>query len=395
MNKILFLVPLVILAINSFAQQMSDAETKALQLANDGKFAEAAISFETIQKNDPKNLNAINILVQLYDKLGNTQKKYEFASKGQALEPDDENWNYTKGEVALKLNHVDEALNLAETFINKYPDSAYMYIIKGLALDAQGKVQLAIGAYSKTIKLHPQNAYALLNRAKDFASISRYQNAVDDFTTLINLGQEIDEIYNRRGLAFIQLGKHDEALQDYTKAININPANQYATANRGWIYFNRQDYSNALINFEKSASIDVTYGDAWFGLASVYNKQKNYPLAIQNAEKAIALNNNMPPYYAIYSSALLASDKNTEGLAAANKILQLDSQNADGYIYKATALSNLEKYDDAIIAITSGIAKYPDNYLMYGVRSFIYKQQGKTSLADADNEKAKALSTKN
>ena len=333
--------------------------------------------------------------MQLYEKLGNLQKQYEFANKGQALNPADESWNYAKGELAVKLGKNDEAIAIADAFINKYPDSAQLYVVKGLALDAQGKVQQAIGAYSKTIALHPGNAYAYLCRAKDFANISRYQNAVKDLTTIINFGQEVDEVYNRRGQAYYNLHQMDEAQQDFTKAISLNSANAIAYANRGWIYFSKADNANALTDFQKSASINAAYVDALFGQASVYNKEKNYPQAISFIEKAIAADNRMPPYYALYSSALLSAGKDNEGLAAADKVLQLDGKNPDGFILKATAFSNLKKFGEAENTITAGIMTYPDNYLMYGVRSFIYKQQGKTALADADTEKAKMLSSKN
>lgn len=383
------------LSLCASAQQMTEKESKALQLANDGHYEAAAAGFEAIVATDPKNSNARNMLVQLYDKMGNPQKQYEAAAKGQALFPDDESWNYTCGEAAIKMGKTAEALALADAFTAKYPDSAYLYIIKGLALDAQGKVQLAIAAYSKTIRLHPGNAYAYLCRGKDFATISRYQNAISDFTAIIGFGQEVDEVYNRRGLAYYSLQQYPEAEQDFTKAITLNPANAYAFANRGWIYLAKEDYTAATADFTRSSTIDATYSDAWYGLARTSDKQKNSAAAISYIQKAISLNNKMPVYYAQYSSLLLAADRNAEGLAAANTLLGLEEKNGDGFILKATALSNLKNYDEAVSAITAGINYYPDNYLMYSLRSFIYKQQGKVALAAADTEKAKLLSTKN
>ncbi|MEO6230583.1 MAG: tetratricopeptide repeat protein, partial [Ferruginibacter sp.] len=385
----------LILTSSANSQQMTDAETNALQLANDGKIAEAIQGFEKVLASNPKNVNAINIIVQLYEKLGNKEKQYEFASIGLLLNPADENWNYTKADLALQLGRPEEALNLAEKFTTTYPDSAFMYIIKGQALDAQGKIQLAVGAYSKTIRLHPDNAYALLLRGKDFAAISRYQNAIDDFTKLINLGQELDEIYNRRGMAYFSLQQPDKALPDFTKAISINPSNQYAYTNSGWVYYNNGDYTKAISAFTKATTIDPKYADALYGLASVYDKQKNFPLSTNYAEKAIAIDGRMPPYYAIYCRSLLSADRNNEGLVAAGKLLELDKENADGYLLKATAFSNLKKYDESLATINMGIEKYPSNYLMYGLRSFVYKQQGKMELADADTQKAASLSTKN
>ncbi|MEO7048561.1 MAG: tetratricopeptide repeat protein, partial [Ferruginibacter sp.] len=379
---------------NAHSQQMSDAETKALALANEGKLQEAATAFEAIYNADIKNIKALNTLIQLYGDLGNSQKAYQYCLKGYSKNHDDKDWNYQKAELETKIGKPEEAITTADNFLAKHPDVASLYFIKGDALDAQSKIQLAIGAYSKAIKINPQYVNALFRRAKDFAGISRYQNAIDDFTEVLKVAPSEDEVYNRRGLAFYSLDKMDKAAADFSKAIELNPKNNLAFANRGWVYFNNESYSNAIADFERSNAIKP-YDDALFGLASVYNKQKKYTSSIAFAQKAIAMNDKMAPYYTIYASALAASDRSSEALAAAEKILILDADNADGYILKATALSNLAKYDEGIKTITTGIQKYPENYLMYGLRSYIYKQQGKTSLADADTQKAKELSTKN
>ncbi len=394
-STVIFIFLLSLCNVQGFAQDMSAAEKTALELANDGKFAEAAAGFELVLVSEPRNLNTLNILVTIYEKLNNKEKQFEVASKGQALMPDDENWNYTKGELAVQTGRYDEAILLADKFTAKFPDSAYMYLIKGSALDAQGKIQAAIGAYSKTLKLHPGNAYARLNRAKDFAAISRYENAITDFTAIINMGQELDEIYNRRGLAYYSLQKYAEASADFTKAITINPDNQFAYANKGWVEYNNADYINAAKDFAAAAFKDDNYADAWYGLASTADKQKNYSLSINHAEKAIALDKKMPAYYAVYSKALMGANRDNDALNAADKIILTDNKNPDGYILKASALSNLKRYPDALTAINSGINIYPENYLMYSVRSFIYSQQGNTAAANADTEKARTLSTKN
>lgn len=379
----------------AFCQQLSDAETKAFKLANDGKLPEAAAAFEAIYKADPKNANPLYVLSQLYDKMGNPLKSYEYINKGWTLNPNDKDWNVNKAEALIKLTKTDEAIATADAFLLKNPEVAVMYFVKGEALDAQSKIQQAIGMYAKAIKINPDYANALFRRAKDFAVISRYQNAIDDFTALIKLESSIDEVFNRRGQAYYHLDKMNEAAADFSKAIALNAKNNFAFANRGWISFYAGNYPGALADFNISYSIDATYADASFGIASVYNKQKNYSSALTYAQKSIALNNQMPPYYAVYCSALLASDRSSEGLAAADKILSLDANNTDGYILKATALSNLQKYDDGVKFITGGIEKYPDNYILYSLRGFMYKQQGKTQLANADNEKARELSTKN
>ncbi|MBS1496724.1 MAG: tetratricopeptide repeat protein [Bacteroidetes bacterium] len=393
MKKICVLLLAFLSGTALYSQPMSEAETKAMALANDGKLAEAASAFEAIYNADNKNTKALYTLTELYEDLGELQKAYPLASKGASLNPDVEDWAFLKAEIELKLGNNDAVIQTANNFLAKHSDAAFIYFIKAKALDAQSKIQLAIGAYSKAIANKPGYVNALYLRAKDFVAISRYQNGVDDFSKVIELAPKNDEVYNQRGLAYYSLKQMNEAYADFSKAIEYNPKNKYAYANRGWVNFNNGNDANALADFENSNAIK-NYADAYYGLASVYKKQKQYSLAIENIQKAISLDDKMPAYFAIYSSVLAASSRNDEALTAAEKILTLDANSPDGFILKATALSNLEKYEEAVKTITMGIQQYSDNYLMYGLRSFIYKQQGKTSLAEADNQKAKELSTK-
>ena len=241
--KKLFILILVCFAMpKAFCQQLSDAETKAFKLANDGKLPEAAAAFEAIYKADPKNANPLYVLSQLYDKMGNPLKSYEYINKGWTLNPNDKDWNVNKAEALIKLTKTDEAIATADAFLLKNPEVAVMYFVKGEALDAQSKIQQAIGMYAKAIKINPDYANALFRRAKDFAVISRYQNAIDDFTALIKLESSIDEVFNRRGQAYYHLDKMNEAAADFSKAIALNAKNNFAFANRGWISFYAGNY---------------------------------------------------------------------------------------------------------------------------------------------------------
>ena len=84
-----------------------------------------------------------------------------------------------------------------------------------------------------------------------------------------------------------------------------------------------------------------------------------------------------------------------EGLTAANKVLAVDENNHDGIIFKASALNNLKRFDEAVTVITSGINYYPNDYVLYSTRAFIYKRMGKTTLADAGETKPKQLVVQN
>ncbi|MEP6611400.1 MAG: tetratricopeptide repeat protein [Mucilaginibacter sp.] len=393
MKKILITITCLMLSITAFCQ--SPAEQAALELAKQGKYPEAIAAFEKIISADGKNVNAFNVLSQLYLRSNKTQQGYDVAARGLAIAPDNIDLNITKAKAAMALNRDDEALAIMDAAIVKHDDVFILYVIKGNVLDDQNKVQMAIGAYSKSIQLKPDFASAYLSRAEDFAAISRYDNALADYNKYIEMANDDDVAFNMRGMTNYRLGKNNEAIADYSKSIELNKEQKYALVNRGVVYADLGNRDKAIADYNQAIAIDPKYPDSYLQLAKVYYKDHNYGPAQQNMEKGLAIRTTSPMYYAVYAKILLSADKNTEGLAAAEKVLSLDKVNSDGYLLKATAYSNMERYDDAINTINEGLKVFPDNYLFYSLRSAVYKFKGNTAMSEADNQKAKELGTKN
>lgn len=377
---------------SSFAQ--SAEEQQGISLFQSGKMVEAASIFEKIVAGNAVNANAIHALCAIYLEMGKNKEAYAVSSKGVASYPKDDNLSIDKARAAIRIGKADEAILLMDACIVRDAEFFMPYHIKGNALDAQNKIQLAIGMYSKAIQLNANFLNAYLDRANDFAAISRYSQAILDYDKVIALSPESNEAYNRKGLANYRLENYNEAIANYSKAITLG--NFYALNNRGVVYQEQGKNDLAKADFNKAISLMPNQaGDAYFNLADILNKEQKYDEALNHIQKAIALIPNSALYQALYTSILLNLKKDIEGLAAAERILVLDAKNRDGFIYKATALSNLNRYDEAIKTISLGINQYPDFYLMYSLRGFIYKKMGKMDLAEADNAKAKQLGIKN
>lgn len=392
MKKLLLSLLLAGFSLISFAQ--TPEEQQAIALFKSGKNTEAIAAFQQIFAKNPTNVNAINALGQLYLRNNKYKEAYDIASKGLLINKTDDNLSIIKARAASYLGKTDEAIVLMDACIGRDAGFFMPYYVKGMALDAQDKIQLAIGMYSKAIQLNPDFSEAYLNRGNDFVSISRYQQAIADYDKVLFAAPESNEAYNMRGMAYYRLEKIDNALANYTKAITYGNFN--ALTNRGVIYIEQGKNELAKADFVKAISIKPNQADdAYFNLADVLNKEQQYNDALINIEKAVTLAPKSTLYQSMYANTLLNLKKDNEGLAAAERVLMIDAKNRDGFIYKATALNNLKRYDEAVKTISQGINEYPDFHLMYALRGFFYKQMGKTELAEADNAKAKQLGTKN
>lgn len=389
-----FYICLLFLPAIASAQLDSKEEQAALTLVKEGKTDEALAAFRTIVKKDPRNQNALGAIARLsYDK-GDYAAAYKTATQGLALNKTNTSIAITHAKAAIELGHPDEALTDLSEVLKREPKFAYAWWVRGRALDAKGQKQMAITSYTNCIQNDPAFSLAYYYRGDDFNNISRFADALKDFNTFITQQQDYAPAYNDRARANLELGHPDAAIADYSKSIELDPAFALAYSNRGTLYINTNQLELAKQDFKKAMSLDASNADSYYGLARVYNWEKNYAQALPLAEKSVALNPDMPVYYAVYATTLMGLDRDREAIPVTDKILSIDDHNTDGWMLKATAYSNISDFGNAILTLNNAIAKVPDNYLLYSLRAAVYRFQGNNAAATADDAKAKELSSK-
>ncbi|MEO8786175.1 MAG: tetratricopeptide repeat protein [Chitinophagaceae bacterium] len=377
---------------------MAVAQTKeqqaALDLEHAGKTDEAIVAFHAILKGSPTDGNVINELSALYYTKGDFASAYKMAGDALKQQPNNPAFMVSRARAALEVNKPEETLSLMDAAIAKDATLAYGQVLRGEALEAKNQPQQAIGAYSKALQANPQMVLAYNLRGTAFYGISRYEDALKDFDKFLEGGGVTPSVYNMRGMTQIRLGNRSAAIADYTKGLEVEPENYHMLANRGSAFLDAGNPALANADFEKAIILNGKLADGYYGLARVYNAEKAFAKALPMAEKAIALNGVMLPYRAVKCLALIGLDLNKEVIPLTDKMLSMDEKSSDAYIFKATAYSNLDDYANAISTLNTAIGKMPDNYLFYSLRAAIFRFQKNNTAADADDAKAKALSSK-
>jgi len=388
------LLTAALIALSAVANAQSEAEKAALGLAQAGKTDAAITAFKKVVVAEPKNPNAADALAQLYYAKGSFQESYNTALKGQTAAPENANLSITRAKAAIKLDKSDEAIQLMDGLINMDGTFFYPHYVKAQALDAQGKLQQAIGSYSKAIQLDPKFPMAWFERAGDFGALGRDEQALSDINEFLRMAPDDDAGLNLRGTVYARMNRPDAAIENYNAAIAANPQQHLAYANRGQAYEVMGRMTEAEADYQKSISINAAYPASYFYLAVLLNERKDNEAALAAILKAISLRPQETNFHARAAKIYLSVDKDPEGLAEAEKVIAADDRNTDGWIFKASALSNMKEFDKSISVLNAAVQKFPDNYLIYAVRGFVYKQQGKTAEAAADEAKARELGTK-
>lgn len=390
--KSLLTALLLALALPALAQ--SDAEKAAMTFVQDGKTEEAIAAFRNIVSADPTNANAADALAQLYYSKAGYRESYSTALRALAANPENTNLNITRAKAAIKLGNADEAIRLMDGLINVDGSFFYPYYVKGQALDAQGKLQQAIGMYTKATTLNPQFPMAWFDRAGDFFALGQDERAMTDIIGFLKMAPDHDGGLNLRGNLYARMNRPDDAVASFTAAIAANPQQYLAYANRGQSYEVMGEMEKAEADYRKSISINGSYPAAHYYLAGLLSTRKDNDAALISIRRALELRPAETDYHAVAAKILLSLGKDAEGLAEAEKVIAADARSTDGWIFKASALSNMKRYDESIKTLNVAVANFPDNYLFYALRGYVYKQQGKTAEAAADEAKAQAMGSR-
>ena len=217
------LVILVVLLTPSFAFADSMAlqhYEQGVQLAAQGKFAEARASFDQALKVEPQNYPVQRCLSVLADVEKRRIKEQTAA-------------HLFRGFAAFNRYKTDEAIQELSKAVELDPRYPPAYSYRADAYKDKGQVKEALADYSKALAIDPKYSVAYLNRANLYAGKSELDQAVADYTRALQIKSRYVLAYYSRGNAYAKQGRYEEAIADYDALLVINPLYPHAYVRKG------------------------------------------------------------------------------------------------------------------------------------------------------------------
>ncbi|MFC2149355.1 tetratricopeptide repeat protein [Candidatus Auribacterota bacterium] len=120
-----------------------------------------------------------------------------------------------------------------------------IYLKKGNEFFSQGKLKLAVEAYTMALRSYPNNPVAFNNRGLVLMRLGAINEAIGDYSRAIALRPDFADAYHNRGLAFGHAKNFNRALGDLSKTIDIKPDHYTAYFNRAYVYYMTGQYGKA------------------------------------------------------------------------------------------------------------------------------------------------------
>ncbi len=182
--------------------------------------------------------------------------------KSQAAEPSNSEDNPSEQEqiieqikAALSERNFDEAVAIAERYVQQRSEDAFAWSLQGELLYNLGRYEQAIESYDQAIALKPDDANAWNNRGNSLDDLGRYEQAIESYDQAIALKPDDANAWNNRGISLDNLGRYEQAIESYDQAIALKPDDAIAWYNRGISLKNLGRYEQAIESYDQAIAL--------------------------------------------------------------------------------------------------------------------------------------------
>lgn len=315
-----------------------------------GLLEEALQCAERALELDPEYVEACLVRAHLLQRLGRPEAALESAL--QAVAVDDEYleaWQFLTA-LAAQLRRFADLESWARKAAELAPDNAEVLANLGHASYELGKPAEAEARYRRVLELTPDHLQAQIGLAKAIAAQQRFQEALETLTPVLKKVPEQSDVLDCLASCYANLGRVSDALAVLAQIIETDPGYIHAYLQLAELYQQQGDYLGALEYLRKARDIAADPLEVLGSMSKLYN---DFGMQYQAIE-------------------------------ACNEALMLDPGNVTARFYRALALGDTARYEEALAELESLEHETPADQKILGAKAALLEKLG-------DNEQAYAI----
>jgi tetratricopeptide (TPR) repeat protein len=313
-------------------------------------------------------------------------------SPGLAQKPKSAVDYFDEGEAALENNKYTLALAKYNECLRLDPYFMEAYHSRASARQGLGDIKGALTDYSIYIESKPNRSDALFSRGVLRYKLEQYLLAREDFLLLLRLPPgETNKIFFRQGpdgtnqvftmqnsnhadvfnyLALIEtrLKNYKQAFTYIDSAVHLVPSEAQYLVNRGIIKEHALDTAGAIADYQKALVIDPNEGSATHNIAVIKRSRGEQAESEKLLNQAIEKSPGLPYPYAARAYFRYHHNDLKGALEDYNKVIQLDPDDEESWLYRGLVKEKMKDTDGAFIAYTQAITLKNDNVRAWLIR---------------------------
>ena len=244
---------------------------------------------------------------------------------------------------ARQVNYWRNSETLFTRTVEVTPNNYLAYNNLGHYLEIQGKSDLALEHYRKSVNINPLYDEALNNLGHALASRKQYAEAIELLKRAVASKPNEVEAHNNLGNALSEIGQIDEAIPHYQFVLEKEPMHANANNNYGIALAMKGDLPAAITHFQRALEAKRDYAGAYSNLGNAYAVSKRLEEAEQAFRRAMELDPKEPKARNNYGNVLAERGRLPEAAQQYEVALRLRSENPEAHMNLAVVLFQLQK----------------------------------------------------
>ena len=262
---------------------------EALGLHQSGDLAAAQAAYQRLLEANPEYVDAMTNLAILYLQQGLFEEAVRLAETSLALDAEQPNAYYIKGNALRQLNRFAEALTSYEEAIVRAPEVANYFADRGEVLFFLNRLDEALTSYEAAIALDADNPQYYCDRGVVFFYLRRFEEALAYFDCALALNPDFADAHNNRGNALRSLRRFEEALASYKRALELEPESSDSCANHGNILRDLGQFEEAVAAYDRAIELNPNNAEAHSNRGVTLVGMQRFDDAVAAYDRAIAL----------------------------------------------------------------------------------------------------------
>jgi tetratricopeptide (TPR) repeat protein len=171
--------------------------------------------------------------------------------------------------------------------VDVFPDSAIARFKLGLVRARRGEHELALAAFTASIRLDPSDADAHVNRGMTRRRLGDNVGALEDLDAALALNGSNAIALANRALLHLDFGQADSAERDARAAVKAAPRDGMMHLHLGMVLHARRSLPEALEAFHRSLELRPGFANALLGRSLVYEAMGDLPKARADVRAAL------------------------------------------------------------------------------------------------------------
>jgi len=325
---LLGILPLL-LSLHAGQQDVTALNREATELLEAGHHEQALEKYRAAAALDPAD-RAIrfNIGLTLY-RLGRYEEALPHLEESLGYEPSAAQAHYLRGVIYFELRRYTEcAGELEHVRANSRYGEQALYMLEESYRES-GKAEAAEKAFVEIEGRYPDSAFLHKLMGMAYEARDHNEEAIREFEAALRVRPGMPDIAFGIGFIHFKQSKYDEAVSWFEKELSVQPCYAQALHYLGEIHRLREEWAGAEVRYRSALECDPSLVDARIGLGSVLDHYGYLDQAIAEYQFAVRLAPERSQAYFKLAATLRKAGRKQEALKAtlrAQKLYKKDQQ---------------------------------------------------------------------